>query len=240
MKPGRAPAPGETTTSGSIGIASCAVRRAVGYLEFTRSGGVANILVHRTMIGHYHPRTEADGPTGAGAPTNRDDMEHSIEKFCDWLSQTPISLWIQGVSWVIPAVQSVHILAITVVVGAVLMTDMKLLNIAGHGMTVSAMTKRFLPWMWVALIVLLVSGTILITAEPKRDLTNNIFRLKMILLIVAVTITAAFQEVIRRNADAWGETPSKRWSARVIAVTTLAIWIGIIMCGRWIAYADHS
>ena len=167
-------------------------------------------------------------------------MEHAIASFCDWLANTPVSMVIQSVSWIIPMVQSVHIMAVTVVVGAVLAVDMKLLGVVGRGSPISAATRRFLPWLWVALVVLLLTGSILTAAEPRRELINNVFRLKMALILVVCTVTGAFQLAVSRNAAAWGDTPSNQWQARLLAIATLAIWIAIIMCGRWIAYVEHG
>jgi uncharacterized membrane protein len=167
-------------------------------------------------------------------------MDAEIAKFCDWLSNTPASLLIQSVDWIIPLVQSVHIMAVTIVVGSVLMVDMKLLGVVGRGAPISASTRRFLPWIWVALVVLLITGTILTVAEPRRELINNVFRLKMALIVLACAVTGGFQLAVSRNAQAWGDAPSKRWSARLLAIGTLAIWLGIIMCGRWIAYVEHG
>jgi hypothetical protein len=167
-------------------------------------------------------------------------MEQAIGNFCDWLGATPISLFFQTVTWIIPMTQSVHIAAIAVVMSSALMVDMKLLGVVGRGVTIGSMNHRFLPWIWTAVLVLLLSGSILIIAEPRRDLMNNVFRLKMLLLIAALAVTLGFQETVRRNASAWGVAPARPWSARAIAVVSLAIWIAIVMCGRWIAYVDHG
>lgn len=167
-------------------------------------------------------------------------MEHAIASFCDWLANTPVSMVIQSVSWIIPMVQSVHIMAVTIVVGSVLMVDMKLLGVVGRGQPISAATRRYLPWIWVALVVLLLTGSILTMAEPRRELINNVFRLKMALIVLVCAVTGAFQLVVSRNASAWGDTPSNQWQARLLAIGTLAVWIVIIFCGRWIAYVEHG
>jgi uncharacterized membrane protein len=120
------------------------------------------------------------------------------------------------------------------------MVDTKLLGLSGRGAAVSAVTRRFLPWVWVALVVLLLSGMILISAEPRRDLLNNVFRLKMVLVVVVGTATWLFHKSVRQNPAAWGERPDHPWRARLIGIVTLAIWVGVIMCGRWIAYVDHG
>ena len=167
-------------------------------------------------------------------------MEQAIQRFCDWLSATPLSIFIQSVAWIIPMVQSVHIFAITVVMGSVLMMDMKLLGVVGRETTVQDMNRRFLPWVWLALPVLFLTGVILTIAEPGRELINSMFRLKMLLVLTVIAFTIAYQEVVRRNAAAWGDTPAYPWAARAIAVVSLAFWIAIAVCGRWIAYVEHQ
>ena len=127
-------------------------------------------------------------------------MEHAIASFCDWLGNTPISMVIQSVAWIIPMVQSVHIMAVTIVVGSVLMVDMKLLGVVGRGSPISAATRRYLPWIWAALVVLLLTGSILTMAEPRRELINNVFRLKMALIVLMCAVTGAFQLTVSRNA----------------------------------------
>ena len=167
-------------------------------------------------------------------------MEQAISSFCDWLANTPISMVIQSVSWIIPVVQSIHIMAVTIVVGSVLAVDMKLLGVVGRGSPISGATRRFLPWIWVALVVLLLTGSILTMAEPRRELINIVFRLKMALILVVCAVTGAFQVTVSRNASAWGDRPSNQWQARLLAVGTLAVWIAIVFCGRWIAYVEHG
>lgn len=167
-------------------------------------------------------------------------MAGALISFCDWLESTPFSMVIQTVPWIIPVVQSIHIMAVTVIVGSVLSVDMKLLGVVGRGTPISGTTRRFLPWIWVTLVVLLLTGATLTSAEPRRELLNWVFQLKMLLLVLVCAVTGAFQIAVSRNAVAWGDTPSHQWQARMLAIGTLAIWIGIIFCGRWIGYVEHQ
>jgi hypothetical protein len=167
-------------------------------------------------------------------------MLAEVGKFCDWLSLTPISMLFQTVEWIIPAVQSVHILAIAIVMSSVIMVDLRLMGLMGHSQSISGMTRRFLPWVWSALVVLLLTGMVLITAEPRRDLLNGVFQAKMALLVVAIVVTVFFQETVRRNMEFWDLSPNRRAGAWVTAVVSLLVWSAIVGCGRWIAYVDHG
>jgi hypothetical protein len=167
-------------------------------------------------------------------------MFAEVAKFSDWLSQTPVSTTIQTVGWVIPMVQSIHILAIAIVMSSVVVVDLRLMGLMGHTQSISGLARRFLPWVWWSLLVLLVTGAILIIAEPRRDLLNPVFQAKMALLVVAMAVTALFQRTVARNMEIWDLSPEKRSGAWVTAVVSLLVWTAIIGCGRWIAYVEHG
>lgn len=156
--------------------------------------------------------------------------------FCDWLSTTQPSQLIQNVSWIIPSVQSVHIIMIAVLIGAIGMVDLRILGFGMRSQSVAALSHRLLPFVWGALPVLLVSGAILIIGEPARSLENPAFQLKMLLLVAGITLTLIFQKALKKDVAFWEMSPARRASAKLLAVVSLAIWIAIIFAGRYIAY----
>jgi uncharacterized membrane protein len=167
-------------------------------------------------------------------------MLAEVARFSDWLSLTPISMFIQTVEWIIPMVQSVHILAIAIVMSSVIMVDLRLLGLVGQTQSISSTARRFLPWVWWSLLVLLATGVVLITAEPRRDLLNPVFQAKMALLAAAMIITGAFQAAVARNMRAWDQAPERPAGAWITATASLLLWAAIVGCGRWIAYVEHG
>jgi uncharacterized membrane protein SirB2 len=159
-----------------------------------------------------------------------------IKEFCTWLETTPLSQTFQNISWIIPTVQTVHIVSIAIVMTSMAMLDLRLVGV-GRRQTLASMADRFLPWVWVTLIVLLCSGSMLIIAEPGRELLSQMFWLKMSLLIVAISLTFLFQTMLRRNVSFWDRN---RAAAVVLGLVNLATWVGIVGAGRWIAYAEHG
>lgn len=156
-----------------------------------------------------------------------------IESFCDWLSNTPLSLKIQTVMWIIPAVQTIHILCVAIVMSSVGMLDLRLMGIVGKRYTISRMVSRFVPWVWGALPVLLTTGTILIIGEPSRELLNPYFRTKMLMLAIVIVITFVVQRQNKKDATYW---EARRAAAALTGVASLLLWVGIVSAGRWIAY----
>lgn len=163
----------------------------------------------------------------------------SLHSFAQWLSDTPLSQTIQDVSWIIPTVQSIHILSIAVVISSVFMVDLRLLNVLGRGQPTAAYTSRFLSWVWPTLVVLLLSGSILIIGEPSRSLENRTFQIKMALLILAMITTAALQRPTGKDPAYW-ELGGHKTMAKVLAVISICLWVLIVFAGRWIAYGNTT
>src|SRR5439155_19731403 len=68
--------------------------------------------------------------------------------FCSWLEQTPLSQTIQSTGWIVPAVQTVHILSIAAVLSSVLMIDLRLMGFLGRDQPLARVSARFLPVIW--------------------------------------------------------------------------------------------
>ena len=166
-------------------------------------------------------------------------MTNVIQRFAEWLSLTSLSILIQTHNaWVIPAIQSIHIVAIGVVLASVLMINLRILGWAGRDQTLRETTNRFGPWLSVALLVLLLTGALMVIGEPRRELLSFSFWLKMTLVAAGTTLAAIFKSTLKRNEHHWEQTPARLRTVKLLAILTLLIWVGIVVLGRLIAY-DH-
>jgi hypothetical protein len=163
-----------------------------------------------------------------------------ILEFCKWLGQTPLSITIQSVSWIIPTVQTIHILCVAIIVTYSAMLDLRLMGVAGKGRSIARMTHDAMPWIWSALTALATTGTILIIAEPARELTNAAFWLKMSLLAVGVFLTILVQRGVGKDEGYWESSVSRRRMARFVAAVSILLWIAVVSAGRWIGYIQHD
>jgi hypothetical protein len=163
-----------------------------------------------------------------------------LSAFCERLAATPASLFIQDHIWIVAATQSIHIIAITIITCGVLAIDLRLMGITKKGPDLLAMERRFLPWIWAALLVLLGTGLILVLGEPSRELLNKLFWTKMVMVGIIVGLTAAFQTRIKRDPTAWQSGPSERLAAKLVGAASALLIILIIIAGRWIAYVLNS
>jgi len=166
-----------------------------------------------------------------------------MEAIAIWLAGTAASDVIQRTLWVIPVTQTIHILSVAMVFTSVVMIEFRILGIT-KSQTIEQTAHRFVPWIFVGLVVLAVTGSILIIAEPQRSLTSYEFQMKMLYLAVAVAFTIAFARSVRQHAPIWatagagGPGPSATGRALVntFALAALFVWSMVVVYGRWIAY----
>ena len=157
--------------------------------------------------------------------------------FVRWLSTTSVSGFIQDVFWVIPTIQTIHILAVSVVVGSVLAFNLRLLGMSGGSQTLNQAMNRFALWFSGGLVVLAISGAFLIVGEPKRELENVFLWTKLLLIGLMVLVTIRALATIRRNAHQSDDSAAFFRYGRAYAIFSFVVLCAIMVAGRWIAYS---
>jgi uncharacterized membrane protein len=150
--------------------------------------------------------------------------------FVQWLQSTPASLAVRQSSWLIPLMQTLHILANGLVLSAIIMIGLRV-----WGSRVEPLgdrLRRLLPWLWAAMGVLTATGVVLILSTPRRTLLDKTFQVKMLIMAVAIVATLALAAMLRRaSPDGAGRV------AATLAAATLLLWLSVTLAGRgrWIA-----
>ena len=156
----------------------------------------------------------------------------------NWLAATPLSHAIQATGWIIPTLQTMHILGVGVLFTSAVLVDLRVLRLLQRDIPLGVVIHQFLPVIWPLLLFLLVTGSLLIVGEPRRSLLNASFLIKMLLLALAILLTAVLQWLVASSQKAQ-ESDQAGWVAgRVVASASLVIWCGILFAGRWIAYTQ--
>ena len=117
-------------------------------------------------------------------------------------------------------------------VGAAAMFDLRLLGF-GRTLPVQALGRHLLPWSWFGLLLIVPSGLLMFSTQPEL-LDNDVFLLKLALIVAAGVNALVFHACPWRGAAGW-PAGAPAW-ARLHAALSLLLWIAVIACGRLLAY----
>jgi hypothetical protein len=139
----------------------------------------------------------------------------------------------RGSTWLYPIVEIVHITGLAVLAGSVAMFDLRVLGF-GRSVGVQAAGRMLLPWSAISLLAIVPSGLLLFSAHPIALSDNGVFQLKLLLVALAGLNALAFHLGVYRTAATWHADAPRL--AQLHAAASLGLWIGVISCGRFLAY----
>jgi hypothetical protein len=165
-------------------------------------------------------------------------IDLGLSEFSKWLAATSLSHAIQTTGWIIPALQTIHILSVALVFSSAILVDLRIWRLLERDVPLLEVAQRFLPAIWPVLLILLITGSLLIVGEPRRSLLNFTFYLKMALLAVAIMLTVGLQRSISSSPNFWDKDRTRWIVGRFVASVSILVWCGILFAGRWIAYTQ--
>ena len=158
-------------------------------------------------------------------------LSTSLFDWCQWLQHTPLATTINESAWLFPLIEGTHILTLPISVGMIVMFDLRVLGLAA-----GKVTNEFLRWSRFGFAVMLITGILLFITQADKAYGNPFFRTKLLLLIVLGINAAVYQWIFYPKMPQWdlaGKTPA---GARFCAGLSLIVWLGVIVCGRTMAY----
>jgi hypothetical protein len=152
------------------------------------------------------------------------------------LAASPLAQALRGSSALHAAVASVHLVGVALLVGTVAALDLRLLGLS-RKLPVRRLAAHLLPWSAASFLLIVPTGLLMFLARAEELIGSPLFALKMLLLAAAGINAAVFHAAVFRGASAWDVDAPPPWQARAAAALSLAIWVGVIVCGRMLAKA---
>lgn len=151
------------------------------------------------------------------------------------LEASPLARWMREALWAYPAVEALHILALAIVVGSIVMVDLRLLGLSRE-VSAARLARHTLPWTVAAFLLAMGTGLLMFTAHAEDFIANRVFILKMGLILAAGVNAALLHTGALRTVAQWdtGVPPPPR--VRLGAGLSIVLWVGVIACGRLLAY----
>lgn len=160
----------------------------------------------------------------------------SIISFLTWVDNLPSSIALRESTWTYPIVESFHSVGIALFVGLLLLWDLRLMGFGLTAMPVSRVWSRLIPWITLGALIMVVTGLALFYSKPLYFWGNVYFRVKLVTLVLAAINAVAFHLGIEKRMVDWDSTPQTPMAAKVAGFSSMLLWAGAIVFGRFIAY----
>jgi hypothetical protein len=151
--------------------------------------------------------------------------------FFFWCQHTGFGAWVQKQQWVFAVLETVHILAFSILLGTTISVDLRLLDFGLRRQSVHRIAHELDPWTWVSLSVTMITGVLLFMSEAVRLSISPSFFYKMLLFTFAIVL----HFTIHRKATSPGASDGA-WFGKVAACLSLMSWFGVALAGRAIGF----
>ncbi len=148
------------------------------------------------------------------------------------LGQSALGHYMQTSVWGFAVIETIHLLALAVLGGSVLIIDLRLLGIVFQQESTRTISRGLLRLVVGSLLIMILSGVALLSEEAMKCYYSPAFRWKMALLATVVTFWLTLHRKALQQADS---NPPTLWS-RAVAVLSLALWLGVGIAGRAIGF----
>ena len=164
----------------------------------------------------------------------------SIEDTLTWLQDLPLALAIAESDWMFPAIEAAHVIAICLVVGSIMIVDLRLLGLTSNRKPVTELATEILPWTWGLFVVAVISGLGMFITNATGYFENPAFRWKVVFLVLAGLNMVVFHLTAYRSVHHWDQEKPTLLSAKIAGALSLTLWIAVVAFGRWIGFISRA
>ena len=159
----------------------------------------------------------------------------SVDSVLAAIQSSAVAMWMRETNPAMQLAESTHVLAAVMVLGTVLIADLRLLGLADRRRPLTRVGRETLPLTWIAFTVAVVTGSLMFATSAQSYFANAAFQLKALALLGAGLNMAVFQLITARSIAAWDHGKPPR-AARIAGALSLLLWAAVVLLGRWIGF----
>jgi uncharacterized membrane protein len=146
---------------------------------------------------------------------------------CRWLQDNSFIATVNGTAWTAAALEIVHYFSMFILVGSMVIVDLRVLGLVGRRQDATQLADRLFPWIWASLALNFLSGFLMFAGSATAYYHNDIFYDKMGVILLAIVANIIVQQKVRK----WDQLPAMPAWAKLIAVLSIGLWVGAIIAG---------
>ena len=153
----------------------------------------------------------------------------------EWIEHSALASAMRQELWLYPSIEILHIFGFVTLVGSIVMLDLRLLGLSPK-VPIRDLSRHLLPWTLASLLVIVPTGLMMFMAHASDFISNTAFVTKLSLIFAAGLNAVAFHLGPYRSVSEWDSHYATPWSVKLHALVSILIWLGVITCGRLLAY----
>jgi uncharacterized membrane protein len=146
---------------------------------------------------------------------------------CRWMQGNSLIIALNGTAWTAAALEIVHYFSMFILVGSMVIVDLRVLGLVARGQDLKLLADRLYPWIWISLAFNFLSGFFMFAGSAAAYYRNDIFYDKVGVILLAIGANLFIQQKVRK----WNQLPEMPRAAKFIAVLSIGLWIGAIIAG---------
>jgi hypothetical protein len=159
-------------------------------------------------------------------------LEFNLLPLFEWCEASWLGNAIRQSSWLFPVIEAVHLLALSVMGGALLLLDLRLLGLGLRHQPIAQLARSTRPWVIGSLVVMVLTGGALFSSEAIKCYYNTSFWIKISTLPFAMLFTFTIRERLARKSGMDANT-----TTRTVAFASIVLWFVVAAAGRWIGFS---
>ncbi|HEY7449340.1 MAG TPA: DUF6644 family protein [Vicinamibacterales bacterium] len=159
-----------------------------------------------------------------------------LRSLFEWVDTFPTSIALRESQFVYPYILTAHVVGMCIFAGLICMMDLRLLGVGNLRTPFSQVQRRLFPWQMAGLAVSAVTGLLLVYGQPMRFYSNFFFWIKTLMMVLAGVNALAFHRTTYHSVASWDSDAAIPFGAKLAGALGLALWAGVVVSGRLIAY----
>jgi uncharacterized membrane protein len=160
----------------------------------------------------------------------------SINELLEWLQASSLAVFIHKTAWAFTTIEVVHVFAVSLVIGTIMIVDLRLLGLASTRRPFAELSRQVLPFTWAAFVIAVIAGSLLFISRATEYFVNTMFWIKMSLIVLAGINMVIFEFITVRGVKEWNLDPTPPLAARLAGGISIACWVMVLAFGRLIAF----
>ena len=154
----------------------------------------------------------------------------------NWIHESALAENIRDSVWLFPLIECIHVVAIVFVIGSISRVDLRLMGVINRERPVVDVHEEMLPYTWTGFAIATIFGLLMWVSKPLVYLGMAFFDVKLALILLAFLNMLYFEYWPFRHVSDWNRNPFPPVAARLSGAMSLALWVSVVICGRFMGF----